>query len=135
MDKQQNYLPQQFDIAIGGCFGPSFTVRLVGDKISYEKSAGLYSLADSVEISPTAEQWARFWEQIDEIGVWQWSREYENPELEGAHWYIHMRSGERSVTSEGDTAFPGSCESAEPTEEFKRFLAALSELIGGREIW
>ncbi|HEY3375796.1 MAG TPA: hypothetical protein VGK02_12190 [Candidatus Aquicultor sp.] len=127
--------PTQFDVAVGGCFGPTFTVRLDEDKLVYEKSSGAYSLGKAQSIRPTGEQWARFWDEIDVIGAWRWRPLYEKAGEEGAHWYVHISVNDHIVTSEGDGAFPGNDTGSGPSKEFERFLTALRELLGGVELW
>ncbi len=132
-----NY-PKEFEVAIGGCFGPSFVVRLIDGKLMYEKSPGLYSLFPSVEIHPTPEQWDKFWAQVENLGVWDWAPYYEqrseNGE-DGDHWLVRLSVGNRSVASEGDNCYPASTDQLGSSQPFKRLIEALRELLGGVEFW
>jgi len=126
--------PDEFEICVGGCFGPTFTVRLNKEILTYERSSGMYSLANIEEIMPDDMAWAKFWSELDAIGIWEWSSLYENPVEEGTHWFVHIVKGERSVTAEGENAYPGA-EGLASRTNFERFLAALRELLGGVEFW
>ncbi|MHB8840379.1 MAG: hypothetical protein ACYC56_01095 [Candidatus Aquicultor sp.] len=130
--------PKEFEVAIGGCFGPSFVVRLMDGKLMYEKSPGLYTLAPAIEIQPTPEQWDRFWTEVERIGVWNWVPYYEQRSThgeDGDHWFVHLSLGDRSMLSEGDNCYPGQMDQSGSSQPFKQFLEALRELLGGAEIW
>lgn len=136
-DMNKTNFPIEFEVATGGCFGPSFTVRFVDGKLMYEKSGGLYSLAPATEINPTQEQWTRFWERMNELGIWNWSPHYEQCSIgheDGNHWFVNIAIDNRSVRSEGEDVFPGSSGTT-PSKEFEQFLEALRELLGGVEFW
>ncbi|HCG98611.1 MAG TPA: hypothetical protein DE036_02045 [Actinobacteria bacterium] len=124
----------EFEICIGGCFGPTFTVRLKEGNLTYESSPGMYALAVIEEIAPDRDAWVVFWDELDAVGVWSWEALYDNPAAEGTHWFVHIAKGERFIKSEGENAYPGS-DGLEPTEAFERFLAALRMLLGGVDFW
>ena len=84
--------------------------------------------------SPSARQWREFWESIEALGVWRWAPGFESAgPRRGAVWELDLRHGEREVRSSGRDAWPGA-PTAEPSPEFRRFLAALASLIDGRTI-
>jgi len=127
-------LPAEFEVFVGGCFGPTFTARLIDGKLMYESSPGVYSLISPVEINPGPEKWSRFWEKTDEIGVWGWASSYDNPAVDGTHWRVHIVYGDRAVTSEGSNAYPNEDETGN-SKDFEQFLAVLRELLGGADFW
>lgn len=126
--------PEEFEVCAGGCFGPTFTVRLKDGRLAYENSPGMYSLASMVEIEPDTNAWAQFWDELETIGVWYWKPLYEEGAEEGVHWFVHIVAGDRRVTSEGENAFPGEDRSG-TTNEFERFMTALSRLLGNIKLW
>lgn len=131
---ETDWRPVEFEICIGGCFGPTFTVRLKDGKLTYESSPGMYSLAAIEELVPCREAWAKFWAEMDAVGVWSWEACYDNPSAHGTHWFVHIAKGERFIKAEGENAYPGK-HGLESTENFGRFLNALRELLGGVDFW
>lgn len=126
--------PDEFEICIGGCFGPTFTVRLKEGKLIYESSSGMYVLASMEEIAPDDKAWAEFWDELEAIGAWDWKSRYDNTDAEGTHWFVHIAKGGRSIISEGENAYPGA-DSLESSENFECFLEALRRLLGGVDLW
>jgi len=64
--------PTAFEFYIGGSVGPSLYVRLVDGQLLHEwASAGGYS-GVVMEASPTPEEWGRFRETIDRLGIREW---------------------------------------------------------------
>ena len=82
--------------------------------------------------APGAEaQWRQFWEEVDRIGVWQWSPRYWSDDaLDGTQWSLELRYGEREVKSEGSNLYPSSTgteySAGSPLADFLRALAKLT---------
>lgn len=131
---ETDWRPDEFEICIGGCFGPTFTVRLKEGKLTYESSPGMYALAAIEEIALDGEAWVKFWDELDVVGVWGWDACYDNPAADGTHWFVYIAKGERSIKAEGENVYPGA-DGLESSENFERFLEALRRLLGGVDFW
>ena len=88
-------------------------------------------------LTPTPEQWARFWEAVEEIGVWKWKSDYSNHNvLDGTSWSLELRRKWRAVKSHGSNGYPGGNEEEEygygPDSAFANFLRALEQLTGAK---
>ena len=126
-----NQLPTTFNFEIGGYPGPHFSVFLSGDSLIYKKNS---SIPLTLVIQPTPERWQSFWRTINRLEVWSWKGQYQFPVYDGTNWSLAMTYNGCVIISEGSNGYPGS-DTAEPSAEFRRFLAALSKLIGGLEIF
>lgn len=131
---EADWRPDEFEICIGGCFGPTFTVRLKDGKLTYESSPGMYALAAIEEVAPGSKAWVKFWTELDAVGVWSWDACYDNSSAHGTHWFVHIAKGERCIKAEGENAYPGT-NGLDSTDNFDRFLKALRELLGGVDFW
>ncbi|WP_342771906.1 hypothetical protein [Methanoculleus sp. UBA300] len=123
--------PAAFEFYIGGSVGPSLYVRLVEGRLLYEyASAGGYS-GVVTEVAPTPEEWVRFLETADRLGVREWEPEYVSPYScsDVTYWYLRMEMGGRTVVSRGANGYPGSA-GPEVSGEFREFRAAVERLIG-----
>ncbi|HOI58183.1 hypothetical protein DSECCO2_367690 [anaerobic digester metagenome] len=124
-------LPTAFEFYIGGSAGPSLYVRLVDGRLLYEwASAGGYS-GVVMEASPTPDEWARFHETADRLGVWEWEPEYVSAYscCDVTYWHLRMEMGGHSIVVRGANGYPGSA-GPEASREFREFRAAVGELIG-----
>jgi hypothetical protein len=86
-------------------------------------------------ITPTPEQWEKFWHEVDAIGVWTWKSSYSSMVLDGSWWEIDIAHGTRRLQSEGNNAWPESEDPAGPLTypaagQFERFLRAITFLTG-----
>jgi len=71
--------PGALEFYLGGSAGPSLYVRLVDSQLLYEWAGnGNYS-GVVMEASPSIEEWARFRETVDRLGVREWEPEYHSP--------------------------------------------------------
>lgn len=123
--------PEVFVFAIGGFFGKSFRVERQGDTLNYVvwgHEANEWETPPTEEpLRPIDPDWRRLSDTLDEFGVWQWQPVYElKDSVDGTGWGLEVRWGERHVKSRGRNEYP---------EQFKEFLAALREQLGGRELY
>ena len=124
-------LPAAFEFYIGGSAGPSLYVRLVDGRLLYEwASAGGYS-GVVMEASPTAEEWARFRETVDRLGVREWEPEYVSAYscCDVTYWHLSLEMDGRCIVVRGANAYPGS-PGPDASKEFRAFRAAVERLIG-----
>jgi hypothetical protein len=128
---QQIQLPSTFSFEIGGYPGPFFSVYLSDDDLIYKKTSATPVF---LVIRPTEEQWQSFWRTVNRLDIWNWSGQYQYPAFDGTSWSLAITYNGRAIISEGSNGYPGS-DNAEPSLEFRRFLAALSKLIGGHEVF
>ncbi len=88
------------------------------------------------KIIPSKAQWQAFADTVDEIGIWNWKRDYPNPGIIGGgnKWEVDVAIGGRHVSARGDCSYPGSGTPSgnvyEVSREFSDFLRAVRELIG-----
>jgi hypothetical protein len=132
--------PLAFEVYIGCFSGPSYGVWWDGSKLVYESFEPGYEKRRQLLLSPSRAQWRRFWQSMDEIGVWGWGARYEPGKRfepvsvvrDGTHWSLTLACAGRQVESSGDTAGPQSRDLDE-SRDFGRFCEAISRLLGSRE--
>ncbi|WP_214021255.1 hypothetical protein [Methanoculleus sp.] len=123
--------PTAFEFYLGGSVGPSLYVRLVDGRLLYEwASAGGYS-GVVTEASPTGEEWARFREAVERLGVREWEPEYVSAHscCDVTYWHLRLGMDGHSTVSRGANAYPGSS-GPEVSKQFREFRAAVERLIG-----
>ncbi|ABN56532.1 MULTISPECIES: hypothetical protein [Methanoculleus] len=123
--------PAAFEFYIGGSAGPSLYVRLADGRLLYEwASAGGYS-GVVTEASPAPEEWGRFREAVDRLGVREWEQEYVSAHscCDVTYWHLRMEMDGWNTVVRGANAYPGS-DGPEISKQFWEFLAAVKHLIG-----
>ena len=99
--------PTQLHIAIGGYFGPSYSLKWVRDELIYSASKEGYDGRITETITPTAKQWQEFIQALDTIGVWSWRESYDDPYvLDGTHWSVEIALWDREIKSSGSNSYP-----------------------------
>jgi hypothetical protein len=135
----EKYLPDYLEILIGGCCGNSHQIKKTpDDNLEYQIMGYCYRLMDTRIISPSKEQWKTFWDEIEEIGVWNWENEYKCPEIvfDGTQWTIEILYSGKYFESYGDNNFPGGFErnirniDEKPETPWRLFIKSLRKLIG-----
>ncbi|SAI88872.1 hypothetical protein MBBA_2025 [Methanoculleus bourgensis] len=124
--------PKAFEFYIGGSVGPSLYVRLVDGRLLYEWASGGGYSGVVMEASPTEEEWARFREIVDRLGVREWEREYVAAHscCDVTYWHLRLEVDGRQIVVRGASGYPGSA-GPEVSREFREFRAAVERLIGG----
>lgn len=130
--------PTRLAVSIGGFKGFSYAIELRGDRLSYTRSGGGLAKPETAAISPTDAQWQAFRRSLDALKVWKWRAAYENPTtVDGTNWTLEVAYADRRVRSGGRNRYPAATgqPSADhaPTTTFRRYLAAVRALAGGRE--
>lgn len=128
--------PDAFQATVGGFKAPTCTVELRGDGLHYEVRTSREVLKTAV-VHPTAEAWSRFLRRMNEIRLSRWAPSYSSLALDGTWWKLTLRSGDRTIASQGSNNYPEAGREAQPgriypasTEVFDRFCAAVSDLVG-----
>ena len=116
-------LPTKFMVSIGGFGSPHHEVRW--------RRGRLRCRADDSQttVTPSAQEWEAFWAAMDQIGVWEWQRVYDDGQtLDGCQWELDLSNGEQSVKCFGSNQFPGG-DDREAAKPFQSFLAAVGALV------
>jgi hypothetical protein len=137
-DKAEDYLPRRFKFFIGGLRG--------GSSWEWDGKALQCGTLDSVRgkgttktITPSADQWKKFWKTMDEVKVWKWRSRYENLDvLDGSSWSLELEYGDEMVRSRGRNGYPSDDDVAAmagpgESEIFKKFREAVRELVAEGE--
>ena len=85
--------------------------------------------------NPQAEDWARFWKELDRLNVWDWWPSYRPARFatDGAAWSATIYKGGRLLESRGYMAYPERGTTVEtPGSEWQSFTAAVRDLSGVR---
>jgi hypothetical protein len=132
-------IPLELTVGIGGFFGTSYGVELVGADIEYTFSTNRDSKKEPrivrEQFQVTARKWAIFRKRLDAINVWCWHADYPNPGVcDGTGWSLSIRYPDKILRSSGDNNYPA--EDVRPANDcvgstpFQRLLAAVRELTG-----
>ena len=123
--------PKAFEFYIGGSVGPSLYVRLADSRLLYEWASGGGYSGVVMEASPTEEEWARFREIVDRLGVREWEREYVSAHscCDVTYWHLRLEMDRENTVVRGANAYPGS-DGPEVSKQFREFRAAVEHLIG-----
>jgi hypothetical protein len=85
---------------LGGFEAEGFEIRLSRGRLLYFKEVGLLPCGSAQVVVPTKEQWHRFWQEVDRIGVWAWLPEYVNDDiLDGTQWSLSLGYDGRNLKS------------------------------------
>lgn len=115
-------------------------------EVTYSRGALLFCAGAVFRQSPdrqfqcTADAfaWNRFWQRVEQIGVWNWKSDYRDPNVQnGLKWELEIRYGPRALKTGGQNRYPGNEGPRLKSEsEFGQFLAAVHALAGVSEfIW
>ena len=129
-------IPQSLEIFIGGYLGSSYSVKLERGCLVYQPYTDGYQPLETLEISPSADEWEAFRQQMDQLDVWSWESDYENPgATDGTNWTVDLKYPDKGISSGGSNNFPGEEAYNEDDEDddtyFDEFLRAVSRLLGG----
>lgn len=132
--------PCSFEVYLGSFNGLSYGVSWDGTTLVYETFEPGYQMRQQLLLSPSHAQWRRFWQSMDELGVWEWADRYEpgvrfepgSVVRDGTHWSLTLANADRAVESSGDNAGPDGRDLDE-SPAFAHFCEAVARLVGGRE--
>ncbi|MGE5552076.1 MAG: hypothetical protein ACM3ZC_16325 [Bacteroidota bacterium] len=121
--------PLVLEILVDHFGGSRYQARLAAGRVIYGQ--GPFGRDEIVD--PAPEAWRRFRAALDAVGVWDWRAEYYMPACDGTSWAVKIRYADREIESWGSNGYPGT-EGADESQEFAAFLAAVRDLLGGREL-
>jgi hypothetical protein len=134
VDEQRNHLPEVFELSVGGFLGESFSVRLDGTDLIYERAGEGYQAASGERLRPDEEEWERFWRALEVIDPWAWNGSYDLPPertvTDGSHWSVHLSWLGQCVEASGLNAYPPYSEGPETSPHWDLFCEAVERLIG-----
>ena len=136
IDKSNEIIPKVFEFRYGGRIDPnSFKIKIENGKIVFAFDSFCSRNFDNY-IIPSEEEWQKFWDKMDKIGIWKWIEDYDCPDLivlDGSSWNLKIELGDKKLESSGSNAYPGeNVEESVPDQSkyFKKFLNALRSLTG-----
>ena len=113
--------PHFLNIYIGGFLGPSY--EIISDGLTIR-----YKAVNSIEevFTPDEKTWKKFRESLNKVNAWGWNSKYIDPKIkDGTTWgVIIVDENGKQIHTYGRNAYPN---------KFNDFLAAVRELVGGRE--
>lgn len=130
------YYPIKFEVFVGGYFGTSYNLSSKNGILKYKATTESAINSSTKEITPTGNQWYKFYNLMDEINAWVWKLWYKNPGiLDGTQWKVNIHFHDKQINSKGDNNYPCSEYRKEShgaiSEQFIKFLSAIRELING----
>ena len=134
-DAKTSALPSEFSAFIGGFDGKSYKVELSGEQgVLHLEGPHMFAVkgkdnpqAKKTVIPVDPAKWKAFRKALDEAKVWEWKKEYINPEImDGTVWELKVKYADASATVSGSNAYPDK-------KQFAAFRAAVVALTGGKE--
>lgn len=100
-----NIVPQKLLFDIGGYDSSSYTLELKGDRLKYHDG---YSpvIRDEKIFKPSDQEWRQFRKDLDNLEIWNWSRQYESDVLDGTQWSFEVSYEDNSIKIYGNNAYP-----------------------------
>ena len=113
----------------------TYSVELRGNALVYYEAVATNKA--QIKIIPTVEQWQAFRKEVDNLGIWEWRGNYDNLDAwDGTSWTVLLSYPDRGIRAHGGNCFPDQngmpSRQPEPTKHFKRYLAAVQTLLGGK---
>jgi hypothetical protein len=130
------FAPTVLKISVGGYPGASYCVEWRGDHLQYCAGAWVSSWKPDLgeRIVPSPHAWAVFWQEVDDIGVWNSEHSYPNPGIfDGTSWSVLLDYNGRRIGSSGSNNYPTGDDVIGKDAPFVRLLHAVRQLIGGRQ--
>jgi hypothetical protein len=131
--------PAIMHLSIGGHFGCFHELELRDGKLRYTVVFE-GKVTNVLEVVPTEGQWEEFRASLDAVHFWEWMAEYPNPGvLDGTSWSVQIEYPDVRNSARGQNNYP--LEHGRPsgipfpTHQFKTFLGAVRQLLGGLELY
>ena len=109
-DKSNEIIPKVFKFRYeDGWMLYSFNIEIENSKIVFAYDSFPYRNPDNY-IIPSEEEWKKFWDKMDKIGVWNWMDNYDCPDVvgrDGTSWNLKIEVGDKKIESSGSNYYPG----------------------------
>ena len=118
---QKDFLPTKMKLNIDGYMGGGNSLYWEGNTLVYVETLPSEETRTK-KIRPRKKAWLKFWNDLEQLGVWQWQREYQNkgPEIQdGSFWSISIEYQGKEISSGGSNAYP---------PKFRQFQEAVENL-------
>ena len=140
IDKPNEIIPKVFEFSYGPVMYPKgFHIKIENGKIIPTNEFLLFPNIDNDFIIPSEEEWKKFWDKMDKIGIWNWIKSYYPKDVEvldGTHWTLKIELGDKKFESSGSNAYPGDnigeIIDLDESKSFKKFLNALDHLLASK---
>jgi len=137
----QEGAPTALEFSIGGYGGGGSRVTLVNDTVVMWRVSPAWTPGtpiDTVRVVPDSAAWRAFWSATRLAGTSQWRSQYNADGIaDGLGWDLRLAASGRQIVSYGSNAYPdrsGQKHEGDVTDDFRIFVAALSDLVG-RRVW
>jgi hypothetical protein len=145
-ETQEQIIPKVFEFYYKAATEPELSIKAENGKIIPGEFNIFYPIHDD-EITPSEEEWKNFWDKMDEIGIWDWKREYPDPYamvIDGFKWNLKIELGDKKIESSGYNVYPEveinehvqdeeDFDEGEFPEPFRTFMNALFNLLNLQE--
>lgn len=127
-DTMEKYLPEELEISYSHQLTDSESIKLVSNSTFLIKHDTHAELIDINSINE--ENWIRFWEKVEELGIWDLEENYQSCNLEADfHWKISMTYDERTINSYGMNIEPKTFKGNRIYSVLEELKEAVEELI------
>jgi len=100
-----NIVPKKLIFEIGGYDSSSYSLELKGDRLKYNDGY-VPVIRDENFFKPSDKEWIQLRKDLDKVGVWNWSRQYESDVLDGTQWSFEVSYEDNSIKIYGNNAYP-----------------------------
>jgi len=98
-------VPKKLIFEIGGYNSSSFKLELKGKRLKYHEGL-LPAVGEEEYFKPSDQEWKQLREDLDNLGVWNWSRQYESDVLDGIQWSFEVYYEDDSIKIYGNNSYP-----------------------------
>ena len=124
----KKYLPEELEISYSHQLTGSESIKLMNNASFLIKHNTHAELVDVGTIRE--ENWRRFWEKVEELGIWDLEENYQSCNLEADfHWRINMAYGGRFIHSYGMNIEPKTFKGNRIYSVLEELKEAVEELI------
>ncbi len=119
---QQDYLPRQMEVY--------YKEGEVEHKLKLDHDT---IIIDNETYKPTRSEWEIFWDELEEIGIWDWEEEYQACSLvEDYYWQITLLTNSINLYTQGCNSYPVRLVKGELVSALDEFFQAVEYLCGWR---
>lgn len=126
--------PNKLFFTLGGFAGSAYQVVWQDGKLWYSQRPPRGKMTNEV-IEPDRAQWDAFWQELARLDVWGWQGDFSDMTVrDGTAWALEIEHEGQRVDTSGMNAYPPRGKGPDIPASFRRFLVALSSLLGGRSL-